>query len=62
MASPAAPVASLPREIRVFISSAFRDRQEEREGLVKQIFAPIALAVRHSKNWNVQETSRNRLS
>jgi hypothetical protein len=26
------------REIRVFISSTFRDMQEEREALVKQIF------------------------
>jgi hypothetical protein len=62
MASRAAPIASSPREIRVFISSTFRDMQEEREELVKQIVAPIASAVRHSKNWNVQETSRNRLS
>src|SRR5664280_1460878 len=37
MASPAAPIASSPREIRVFISSTFRDMQEEREELVKQI-------------------------
>jgi hypothetical protein len=37
MPSPAAPVASSPREIRVFISSTFRDMQEEREELAKQI-------------------------
>ena len=41
MASPAVPVASLPREIRVFISSTFRDMQEEREELVKQIFPQL---------------------
>jgi hypothetical protein len=41
MASPAAPVVSLPREIRVFISSTFRDMQEEREELVKQIFPQL---------------------
>ena len=34
MASPAAPIASSPREIRVFISSTFRDMQDEREELV----------------------------
>jgi len=41
MASPAASVASPPREIRVFISSTFRDMQEEREELVKQIFPQL---------------------
>jgi tetratricopeptide (TPR) repeat protein len=41
MASPAAPIASSPREIRVFISSTFRDMQEEREELVKQIFPQL---------------------
>ena len=41
MASPAAPVASSPREIRVFISLTFRDLQEEREELVKQIFPQL---------------------
>jgi hypothetical protein len=34
MASPAAPVASSPREIRVFISSTFRDMYAERDHLV----------------------------
>ncbi len=37
MASPADPIASSPREIRVFISSTVRDMQEKREELVKQI-------------------------
>jgi len=41
MASPAAPIAASPREIRVFISSTFRDMQEEREELVKQIFPQL---------------------
>ncbi len=41
MASPAGPIASSPREIRVFISSTFRDMQEEREELVKQIFPQL---------------------
>jgi uncharacterized protein DUF4062 len=41
MASPAAPIASSPREIRVFISSTFRDMQEEREELVKHIFPQL---------------------
>jgi len=41
MASPAAPIASLPREIRVFISWTFRDMQGEREELVKQIFPQL---------------------
>jgi len=41
MASPAAPIGSSPREIRVFISSTFRDMQEEREELVKQIFPQL---------------------
>jgi nephrocystin-3 len=41
MTSPAAPIASSPREIRVFISSTFRDMQEEREELVKQIFPQL---------------------
>ncbi|MGA2457752.1 MAG: DUF4062 domain-containing protein [Terriglobales bacterium] len=41
MASPAAPIASSSREIRVFISSTFRDMQEEREELVKQIFPQL---------------------
>jgi len=37
------PSASEPRqrEIRVFISSTFRDMQEEREELVKQIFPQL---------------------
>ena len=37
------PLANLPRqrEIRVFISSTFRDMQEEREELVKQIFPQL---------------------
>jgi hypothetical protein len=37
------PTASQPRqrEIRVFISSTFRDMQEEREELVKQIFPQL---------------------
>ena len=29
------------REIRVFISSTFRDMQEEREELVKQVFPQL---------------------
>jgi preprotein translocase subunit SecA/nephrocystin-3 len=33
--------ASDRREIRVFISSTFRDMQEEREELVKQIFPQL---------------------
>ena len=32
---------SRQREIRVFISSTFRDMQEEREELVKQIFPQL---------------------
>jgi hypothetical protein len=36
--SSAKPSAAQRREIRVFISSTFRDMQEEREELVKQIF------------------------
>ncbi len=35
MASPAAPIASSPHEIRVFISSTFRDMPEEQKELVK---------------------------
>jgi len=37
------PPANQPRqrEIRVFISSTFRDMQEEREKLVKQIFPQL---------------------
>ena len=41
MASPAAPIASSPREIRVFISSTLRDMQEERNELVKRIFSQL---------------------
>jgi hypothetical protein len=41
MASPDAPVVHSPREIRVFISSTFRDLQEEREELVRQIFPQL---------------------
>src|SRR5450759_2629646 len=41
--STAMPAADQPRqrEIRVFISSTFRDMQEEREELVKQIFPQL---------------------
>ena len=56
MASPAAPIASSPREIRVFISSTFRDMQEEREELVRQIslnFAGLAaLQARRCKKFS----------
>src|ERR1017187_8271710 len=38
MASPAAPIASSLREIRVFISSTFRDMMRERDLLVKEVF------------------------
>ena len=41
MPSAAAPVASTPRMIRVFVSSTFRDMQAEREELVKQIFPQL---------------------
>ena len=37
----AKPLAAGRREIRVFISSTFRDMQEEREELVKQVFPQL---------------------
>jgi hypothetical protein len=42
------PPAKQPRqrEIRVFISSTFRDMQEEREELVKQIFPQLPSGAR----------------
>jgi hypothetical protein len=45
MASPAAPIASSLREIRVFISSTFCYMQEEHQELAKQIFPQAALLV-----------------
>ena len=41
MASPAAPIASSLREIRVFISSTFRDMMRERDLLVKEVFPEL---------------------
>ena len=41
MPSPAASIASSHRETRAFLSSTFRDMQEEREELVKQIFPQL---------------------
>jgi hypothetical protein len=37
----AARAAPTPRVIRVFVSSTFRDMQEERDVLVKQIFPQL---------------------
>jgi len=39
--SAAAPIASAPRVIRVFVSSTFRDMQAEREELVKRVFPQL---------------------
>ncbi|MGA2980221.1 MAG: DUF4062 domain-containing protein [Terriglobales bacterium] len=51
MAGPTAPIASSPREIRIFISSIFRDVREEREELVKQIFPATAPPVREPRRY-----------
>jgi uncharacterized protein DUF4062 len=41
MAKPAAPSGSSPRQIRVFVSSTFRDMQAERDELAKHIFPQL---------------------
>ena len=37
--------------VRVFVSSTFRDMQDEREELVKRVFPSIRAAVRGSAAW-----------
>lgn len=41
MTTPTAPIAPPPRVIRVFVSSTFRDMNQEREELVKRVFPEL---------------------